>query len=196
MRPTIRTAALATLIALGATATTASAALAQAAAPQTAAHGPRGDGRGGDMRARMAAMREAHERQRAQDLRPILRLRSDQEPALSAFLASHKRPDHPPGGPDGGRRGPPGPQGAPMTTTQRLDMEDRRMAQMSARRQQREAALRAFYAALSPDQRQVFDALQRTQGHGHDGFGHHGGFGHRGFGGPGGPDGPPGRGDD
>jgi hypothetical protein len=187
MRPTIRTAALSATLALGAALLAAPAAWAQAA-PQAAAHGPRGDGQRGDMRARMEAMRQAHEQQQAQDLRTILRLRPDQEAALSAFLAAHKRPDRGAGGPDG-RRGPPGgPPGArpgQMTTTQRLDMEDRRMAEMSARRQQHEAALRAFYAALSPDQRQVFDALQRVQ-HGHGGFGgHHGhGFGRGRMGGP------------
>jgi Spy/CpxP family protein refolding chaperone len=184
MRPTIRTAALAACIVLGATSIAAPAAWAQAA-PPAPAHGPKGDGQRGDMRARMEAMRQAHEQQRAQDLKTVLRLRPDQEPALTAFLASHKRPDHSPGGPGGpggpeGRRGPPG--GAPpaaMTTTQRLDMDDKRMAEMSTRRQQHEAALRTFYAALNPEQRQVFDALQRMQ-HGHGGFrgGPGGGFGH------------------
>ena len=63
---------------------------------------------------------------------------------------------------------------------------------MSARRQKHVEALRAFYAALSPEQRQVFDALQRVEGPGPGGgpgFGHHG-FGGPGFGGPPGPFGP------
>ena len=155
------------------------------------------------MRARMEAMRQAHEQQRAQDLKTILRLRPDQEPALTAFLASHRPPDGMNGGPDG-HRGPPGhPQGGPpgagmtaMTTPQRLDMDARREAEISARRQKHVEALRTFYAALSPDQHQVFDALQRVEGHGH-GDGRHG-FGHRGFGGPGfgGPPGGFGRGDE
>jgi len=146
----------------------------------------------GDMHARMQAMREAHEKQRAQDLRTILRLRPDQEPALTAFLQSHHRPDGagkpgerrgPPGGPAGG---PAGAGGTPMTTTQRLDMMARREAEMTSMRQRHAEALRAFYNALSPEQKPVFDALQRVQGHGHGhgGWGHHG-FGGRGFGGHG-----------
>ena len=198
MKTTIPNAALATLALIGAVATT-TPALAQSAPPPAGeAHGPRRDGHKGDMRAQMEAMRQAHEQQRAQDLRTILRLRADQEPALTAFLASQKRPegmrDAPWAGPEG-RRGPPaGPAGGPsaarpgpsaMTTPQRLDMEARREAEMSARRQKHMEALKAFYGALSPDQRQVFDALQRVQGHGgdHRGGGHHG-FGGPGFGGP------------
>ena len=58
-----------------------------------------------DMRAR----HEAHERQRAQDLRIILRLRPDQDAALAALLT------HPAMGP----MSPP-PAG-PLTTPQRMD---------------------------------------------------------------------------
>jgi protein CpxP len=123
------------------------------------------------------AMREAHERQRAQDLRTILRLRPDQEPALTAFLQSHKPPMPPPGAPPGA-----------MTTPQRLDEMARREAEHARAHQRRTDAVRAFYAALSPDQRPVFDALMRMQ----EGGRGHGDWGHRGFGGhrgepPGGP---------
>jgi hypothetical protein len=178
MRSTIRTAALSALAVLGA------ASLAPTAWAQDASRGPApaGDMRT-QMKAKMQAMREAHEKQRAQDLRTILRLRPDQEPALTTFLQSHQRPDRGAGGPDG-RRGPGGPPGADratMTTTQRLDMMDKREAERAAMRQRHEQALRTFYAALSADQKQVFDALQRVQGHGHEG----GWGGHRRFGGPG-----------
>ena len=144
--------------------------------------------------------RAAHEAQRAQDLKTILRLRPDQEPALTAFLSSHHRPDHPPGGPDrgpdrvrGDRRGPP-PE--PLTTAQRLDREARRETEMAAMRQKHADALRTFYAALNPEQKQVFDALQRVEHRG--GARGPGGFGHPGFGPPGfgGPPGDFGRGDE
>ena len=118
-------------------------------------------------------MREAHERQRAQDLRTILRLRPDQEPALTAFLQSH---DRPPGAMK--RRGPPG-EAAPMTTPQQLDEMARREADHAAMQRRHAEALRAFYAALSPEQRQVFDALQRVEHGGRGGWGH-GGFGRMG----------------
>ncbi|THD57820.1 Spy/CpxP family protein refolding chaperone [Phenylobacterium sp.] len=189
MRRATRYAALSALAVLGA------ATLATPAAwAQDGQRGPR-PAAAGDMHARMQAMREAHEKQRAQDLRTILRLRPDQEPALTAFLQSHHRPDG--AGKPGGRHGPPGapgagPGAAPMTTAQRLDMEARREAEMSGMRQRHAEALRTFYNALSPDQKQVFDALQRVQGHGYGrgGWGHHG-FGGHGFGGRGPGGGPP-----
>ncbi|MBS0331531.1 MAG: hypothetical protein JSS35_02065, partial [Proteobacteria bacterium] len=76
--------ALSALTALSAAAFAAPAALAQDGAP-----GPRGglqgDGdRRGDMRARMEAMRQRWDAQHVQDLKTVLRLRPDQEPALTA----------------------------------------------------------------------------------------------------------------
>jgi hypothetical protein len=202
MTSTIRYAALSALIALGASA------VSPAAWAQDDHRGarPAGDRPNADqMHARMQAMHEAHERQRAADLRTILRLRPDQEGALTAFLASHKPPM---GGPNGGGKGGEhrGPradgaaQAAPMTTPQRLDEMSHREAEHAAMRQRHVDALKAFYAALSPDQKQVFDALQRLHGGGHGGHGGHGhgGWGHPGFGGmrgPGGPGGPPPRDD-
>ena len=102
-------------------------------------------------------MREAHEKQRMADLRTVLRLRPEQEPALTAFLQAGRPPRM------DGRRGPP-PRGQAMTTPQRLDEMARRDAERTAQGQRRAEALRSFYAALSPDQRQVFDALTRLQG--------------------------------
>jgi hypothetical protein len=86
-----------------------------------------------------------------------------------------------------------GPRGEAMTTTQRLDEMAQRDSRMAAMRQQRAEKLRAFYAALSPEQKQTFDALQRLQGpRGHGGpHGMHGMHGHGGPGGWGGPQGGP-----
>ncbi len=187
MTPTIRHAALAAL---------AAATLAGSAGLATQGWAQQDDHRGppADMRAKMQAMRDAHEKQHAQDLRTILRLRPDQEGALTAFLQSHKGPEGPRGdhrGPPGGPNGGPGPR-PPMTTPQRLDEMAKRESEHAAMQQKHAEALRTFYAALSPEQRQVFDALQRM----HGGAGERGGWGgHRGFGGhmggPGGPGGPP-----
>jgi Spy/CpxP family protein refolding chaperone len=179
MRPVIRRAALSALAALAAASIAAPAAWAQ------------DDHRGpppthDQMHARMQAMHEAHERQRAQDLRTILRLRPDQEAALTAFLASHKRPEKGPGERHGQAGEPPM---GPMTTTQRLDMMARRESERAAMQQRHAEALRTFYGALSPEQKQVFDALQRMhRGHGMGGHG----WGHHGFGGHGPMGGPPG----
>jgi protein CpxP len=177
------------------------AAIAAATLAGTTAWAQQDDHRGppADMRARMhsemQAMHEAREKQHAQDLRTILRLRPDQEGALTAFLQSHKRPDGPMGG---DRRGPPGGPGAvprpPMTTPQRLDEMARRESEHAAMQQKHAETLRTFYAALSPEQRQVFDALQRMHGGGHMGghMGGRGGWGGHGMGGHmGGPGGPP-----
>lgn len=105
-----------------------------------------------------AAMHEAHARQRVADLRTVLRLRPDQEPALQAFLKA--RADRP-GRPE--RDGPPSAPGA-LSTPERLDAMARRHEARAAQGQKRAEAVKAFYAALSPEQRQVFDALMRMRG--------------------------------
>lgn len=143
----------------------------------------------GDVAARRAEMQQHHEamqRQHAADMRTILRLRPDQEGALQAFLAA----SHPPMGGPGMRHERPEPNAVPKTTPQRLDEMGRRQAEMGQMMERHRQAVATFYNALSPDQRAVFDALQRMHGHG-------GGHGmHRGPGGPGGhmmhgKDGPP-----
>jgi protein CpxP len=189
MPPIFRQAALAALVALGAASIAAPAAWAQ---DDHRGQRPSPD----QMHARMQQMREAHERQYAADLRTILRLRPDQDAALTAYLDSHKRPDGA-GRPSGDHRGPADRPMAPMTTTQRLDEMARRETEHAAMQKRHADALRAFYAALSPEQRQVFDALQRMHGgHGRGGWGHHGfGGGMRGPMGGGKPGGPPQRDD-
>jgi len=124
------------------------------------------------------AMHQAHERQMAQDLRTVLRLRPDQEPALAAFMAAMA----PPGMPMHAEEPKPGAMN--LTTPQRLDMMARHEAEMAAMAERHRRAISAFYAALTPEQQQVFDALQRMHGGlGHRGHGgmmmHHGGMGPR-----------------
>lgn len=97
-----------------------------------------------------------HRAQMAKDMHTVLRLRPDQENAWQAFqaaMAPPPRPDKPPGPP---------PMGA--TTPERLDMMGKHMAQMEVHRARMDTATRAFYAALSPEQQQVFDALGRMRG--------------------------------
>ncbi|WP_293372562.1 Spy/CpxP family protein refolding chaperone [Phenylobacterium sp.] len=181
MRPIFRQAALTALVALGAASIAAPAAWAQ---DDHRGERPTPD----QIHARMQQMHAAHEQQHAADLRTILRLRPDQEAALTAFLQSHKRPQG--AGRPGERHGPGGGGApAPLTTPQRLDEMARRDAEREAMQKRHAEALRTFYAALSPEQRQVFDALQRM----HGGGDRPGGWGHRGFGGMHGPMGGPGR---
>jgi periplasmic protein CpxP/Spy len=108
-----------------------------------------------------------HDRQeaRAKALHAILNLRPDQEAAFQAFQAAmappprdhHERMDHAAAG--------------GMTTPQRLDRVADHLARRDAEFQRRAAAIRSFYAVLSPDQQRAFDALPMMRG-GDRGMGH------------------------
>jgi hypothetical protein len=121
---------------------------------------------GGQDGAGFKAMHEAMMEQHMEDLKTVLRLRPDQDAALQALMAAHHPPE---GGPGAIMRhdGPPRPPKA-MTTPERLaEMAEREQA-MAAEHEKMRAALARFYAALTPEQQKVFDALQRLQGgHGH-----------------------------
>lgn len=95
----------------------------------------------------------------AQHLRDALQLRTDQEPALKAFLDSH--------GPMTMamemRRGE---DAAPMTTPQRAQHHADMAARMAAGAQKQADATKAFYAALSPSQQKAFDAMAPMGGPG------------------------------
>ncbi|TAJ72394.1 MAG: hypothetical protein EPO51_09830 [Phenylobacterium sp.] len=163
------------------------AALALATLAHAQPAGPRPDPHG-QPSAEMKTRHEAMQKQHLEDLKTILRLRPDQEPALAAFVEAHKPQFHEMKGP----REP-----GTLTTPQRLEEMSKHEAQMTAQHQRMRDALAKFYGALSPEQQKVFDALQRLRGP-HEGPGGpmmHGGHG----GGPrmmmmrrGGPDGPDG----
>lgn len=93
----------------------------------------------------------------ARDMHILLRLRPDQEAAWKAFEAAMVPPERP---------APPAEAAAPkaQSTPQRLDEMAGRRAEMDARLAKREATIRIFYAALTPDQQQAFDALVRLRG--------------------------------
>jgi hypothetical protein len=124
--------------------------------------GPQGQPTAEQRQAWMQHRREAM----AQRLQAILQLRPDQQAAFQAFQSAmtpqrgeHRRRDQ-----DAGQ----------LTTPQRLDMMAQRMARREAAFQQRAAAIRTFYAVLSPVQQKAFDSLpmmgDRDRGHGdHDG---------------------------
>lgn len=126
-------------------------------------------------------MREMDPAKHAQHLRDVLQLRPDQEAALQAFIAATAPPKDMPPMPD---------MDKPMTTPERMDfmlsMLDRHRAELA----KHVAAVKAFYAQLSPSQQKAFDALHQEM------MGGPGGMGgdrirtiRRGPGGPGGPDG-------
>jgi hypothetical protein len=144
--------------------------------------------------AKMQARMEERRQHRQQLLHDALGIRPDQEAAWQAFVASRKPPEgergpgmHRPGGPDQGQQ-------PELTTPQRLDKLQARMAERQQRVGQRIDAIRRFYAALDPRQQKAFDALSHMERGGMGGFGRHHGHG-AGWGGHGGPGDHMGRGE-
>ncbi len=135
----------------------ATAALAQPVGAPPMHGGPHAEMANSGMRAgpEMKARHEAMRRQHLEDLKTVLRLRPDQEPALAAFVVAHE--------PRIVKRDLPDPAAA-QTTPQRLEAMARHEAEMRARHEEMRQALAKFYAALSPEQQKVFDALQRLKG--------------------------------
>ena len=123
-----------------------------------------------------AQMAERH----AEHLRAILQLRPEQEPALKAFIAAMQP------SPEQMRRHEEARDEArDLTTPQRLDRLQARLAEHQSEFARRADAIKRFYAQLSPSQQKAFDALPMP---------HHGMHEHM-HGGPGfGPGKPPGMG--
>ena len=102
-----------------------------------------------------AQMAERH----AERLRAVLQLRPDQEPALRALIAASQ--------PDPAKMAQRRQERAAMrnlTTPQRLDRAQARMAERQAAFAKRADAVRRFYAQLSPAQQKAFDALHEGRG--------------------------------
>ena len=129
-------------------------------------HPPGMHGEGPPM-AEMKAMHEAMAAQRMADMKTLLRLRADQEPALTALMeAESPKGMRLHGGPGGMMRQP-----KAMTTPQRLDDMAKRDADRATAQDKRRKALSTFYAVLSPDQQRAFDALSRLRQGGPGGHG-------------------------
>lgn len=120
-----------------------------------------------------AQMAERH----AQHLRDALQLRPDQEPALQALINASRPPagEHRHTGREGA---------AALTTPQRLDRMEAKMAEHESLFRARAEAIKRFYAQLTPAQQKAFDAMHGGFGHGmggrhgeHGGHGMHGGHG-------------------
>jgi hypothetical protein len=106
----------------------------------------------------------------ADHLRAALQLQPSQDAALNAFLEAMKPPadmDH------SGMRGQPG-EMAHLTTPERLDKLLARADEHHARMLAHIAAVKQFYAQLSPSQQKAFDAMGPMMMHRHGGFGGHG----------------------
>lgn len=133
-----------------------SGALICAVALATAAHAQTPPGRAeSHSEAAMKARHDAMRQQQLEDLKVVLRLRPDQEPALAAFAAALE--------PRRIERRLPAAEDAPLTTPQRLEAMAKHEAEMRAQHERMRQALADLYAALSPEQRLVFDAVQRLR---------------------------------
>ena len=97
------------------------------------------------------AWMQQRRQQMAQRLQAVLQLRPDQQAAFQAFQAAMA--------PEPGEHRRRDPDAGPLTTPQRLDMMAQRMAMRDAAFQRRAAAIKTFYAALSPEQQRAFDSL-------------------------------------
>jgi len=105
----------------------------------------------------------------AEHLRAVLQLQPSQDAALNAFLDAMKPPQ-------GMREHHDHDMAAhqALTTPERLDKMAARMDERRARFNQTAAAIKQFYAQLSPAQQKAFDALPfgRARGEGRGGWGH------------------------
>lgn len=137
------------------------------------------------MEQRMAARRA----ERARDMSTVLRLTPAQQPALNAFMASQTPPAR-----DMANRMRNRQDRTAMTTPQRLEERAKRVEERRAFATRRTEAVRTFYAALSAEQKQVFDAMNRLRGpdgrgRGGQGMGRGGDHDGKGMRGPGGREG-------
>lgn len=114
---------------------------------------------------------------RMAELKKSLQITPAQEPAWAEFSNAVRPPATPPQMPDRAAM-------EKMTTPQRLDQMQAMRKQHHAQMDQREAATRAFYTRLSPEQQKRFDEQARRMGPGaerrwggHHGHEEHGGTG-------------------
>ena len=115
-------------------------------------------------------------------LHDMLQIRPDQEAAFQTFIASMK----PQEGAEHADMAHEHDEMAQLTTPQRLDRMQARMAEHQKAFERHAAAVKTFYAALSPEQQRAFDAMEAMHHHGGHGMGEHGPMGPpHGMGGPG-----------
>lgn len=103
--------------------------------------------------------------QRLAALKDKLKLDAAQEPAWNSFAATQQQAQRPAQRP--GRE-----DIAKLTTPQRLDLMQQRQAERAAAFAKRADATRSFYAALKPEQQQIFDAETLRTGRHHGGHHH------------------------
>ena len=121
-----------------------------------------GPGTGGaapnpEMRTQHMKKVQDHWAQRHADLKAMLKLAPEQEGAWTTFTAAMKPP--------AAMQRPSRSEMDPLNTPARLDKMQALRAQHNATMDQRNAAIRTFYATLNPEQQKVFDAQTRRADH-------------------------------
>jgi hypothetical protein len=171
MKPTFQRVALGAVLGLG---------LVVSAAAQDRGPGPGGPpGPAGQRGVDRQKLFEDMRHRREQRLHDLLQIKPDQETAFRTFVASleQSRPQRGERGRGGPRRGgPAGQERTQLTAPERLDRRLQRLAEAQQRLQKQAAAVKTFYAALSPEQRKVMDQLPAAGVGGGGGFGGHGMF--------------------
>ena len=112
------------------------------------------------------ASRQAMMAKRQADMKVRLKITPVQEAAWTAFTSAMQPPA-------GGMGGYPSPEQraelAKLTTPERIDkmraLRTKRSSDMNAMADKRDDATKTFYAALSPEQKTVFDAAHANRGH-------------------------------
>ncbi len=110
-----------------------------------------------EMRAQHRQKMQDHWAQRQVDLKAKLKLAPEQEGAWTNFTAAMK--------PRADMQRPNRAEMEQLNTPARLDKMQALRAQHNAAMDQRNAAIRALYAALTPEQQKVFDAQTRRADH-------------------------------
>jgi Spy/CpxP family protein refolding chaperone len=135
--------------------------------------GPMGHGGPMGMRGKMdPAKMEALMAKRAEQLKAKLKITTSQEGAWTSFITAMKPPAR-----KADNRPDPA-ELAKLTTPERIDkmhtLRVQHHTEMSAAMDQREAAVKTFYAVLTPEQQKVFDAEHARMGERRGHFGHGG----------------------
>jgi periplasmic protein CpxP/Spy len=115
--------------------------------------GPGGAAPSPEMRAQHMKKMQDHWAQRQADLKAKLKLAPEQEGAWTSFTTTMKPPAN--------LQRPNRAEMEQLNTPARLDKMQALRAQHNAAMDQRNAAIRTFYATLNPEQQKVFDAQTR-----------------------------------
>ena len=115
------------------------------------------------------AKMQARKAERQKQLHDALKLNASQEQAWNTFVAASKPAERAKPGDHAAR--------ASLSAPERMERMIERSKQRTAAMEQRLAALKTFYAVLTPEQQKVFDEQAMRGKHGKRGHRFHGGHG-------------------